>query len=372
MNEIIDFFAGLFSTKDWPPRWKCGTWSDFHGWLYIASELMVWTAYFLIPLLILNYIKKKKAVIGFRRVYLLFATFILLCGSTHFLDALMFWVPMYRFNALVRLVTGMVSLATVYHLMKILPKVFRQKTRTELEQEITRREEAERKLAEANRDLQAFAYIASHDLQEPLRKISTYTSMLEEVNRGKLDERSTVLVERVKSATKRMQALIDDVLTLSTLQGEVPMHSVPLQVPVQRALEDLQLKIESKNARVTVESLPSVRGNEAFLAQLFQNLVNNALKFSDRPPEISISATRTGDRIQVAVTDNGIGIREEDQERIFGAFQRLHGRTAYEGTGIGLAICQKIADLHGGAIRVESRVGEGTTFYIELQAAPDQ
>ena len=113
----------------------------------------------------------------FRKVYLLFATFILLCGSTHFLDALMFWVPMYRFNAVVRLATGIVSIFTVYHLFKILPTIFQQKTSVELEREIKLRKEAEQKLEESNKSLEAFAYIASHDLQEPLRKISTFTNL---------------------------------------------------------------------------------------------------------------------------------------------------------------------------------------------------
>src|SRR5688500_13756655 len=112
MQELKEFFSGLFSTSEWPPRWICGYWYDFHGWLYIISELMVWTAYFLIPLLIINYVYKKQTGIKFKKVYFLFASFILLCGSTHFFDALMFWVPMYRFNALLRLVTGIVSLAT--------------------------------------------------------------------------------------------------------------------------------------------------------------------------------------------------------------------------------------------------------------------
>src|SRR5687767_10007153 len=98
MNQVVEFFRHLFDTSSWPARWKCGYWSDFHGWLYIISELMIWIAYFLIPLIIINYFSKKRASIKFRKVYLLFASFILLCGSTHFFDAMMFWIPMYRFN----------------------------------------------------------------------------------------------------------------------------------------------------------------------------------------------------------------------------------------------------------------------------------
>src|SRR5437762_2260812 len=119
MKEVFDFFQGLFATDKWPPRWKCGQWSDFHGWLYIVSDLMIWLAYFLIPVIILRYFSGRRNVIKFSKVYLLFATFILLCGTTHLVDAMMFWTPAYRFNALVRSATAIVSLFTVYHLVKI-------------------------------------------------------------------------------------------------------------------------------------------------------------------------------------------------------------------------------------------------------------
>ena len=217
MNQLIEFFKGLFAYDEWPPRWKCGYWSDFHGWLYIISELMVWTAYFMIPLLIINYFNKKKGIIRFRKVYLLFATFILLCGSTHFLDALMFWIPMYRFNAVVRLATGIVSLLTVYNLFKVLPDLFNQKTTIELEKEIIRRNIAEKKLEEANQNLQHFASIAAHYLQEPLRKIVMFTSRLADHNKDHFDSQSKEYSEKTAAAAKRMQNLIYDVLTLSSI-----------------------------------------------------------------------------------------------------------------------------------------------------------
>jgi hypothetical protein len=114
----------LFSTGLWPPRWQCGQWSDFHGWLYIISDLVIWFSYFAIPVIIVGYIYKKKYELKYTRTYFLFASFILLCGSTHLLDASMFWVPMYRFSGLILLLTGVVSLFTVYHLVKILPDAF--------------------------------------------------------------------------------------------------------------------------------------------------------------------------------------------------------------------------------------------------------
>jgi len=366
MDEIIEFFKGLFDYDQWPPRWQCGYWSDFHGWVYIISELMVWTAYFLIPLIIINYFYKKKTNIRFRKVYLLFATFILLCGSTHFLDALMFWIPMYRFNAVVRLATGVVSLFTVYHLFKVLPDLFKQKTNVELEREIRKREVAERKLEEANRGLQAFAYVASHDLQEPLRKIRMFSGMLYEANAGSFDERSKGYTEKIISSSQRMQSLITDVLSLSTISEEIELKPVNMNAVVNRAIEDLDIRISEKQAIIEVDPLPEVKGHDTYLTQLFFNLISNGLKFNDKTPVIKVSGEERGDKVFIAVSDNGIGMEREDLQKIFEAFQRLHGKVEYEGTGIGLAIVKKIVDVHQGKIEVNSEVGKGTTFTIEF------
>lgn len=369
MNQIIEFFRGLFDTHLWPARWYCGHWTDFHGWLYILSDLMVWAAYFLIPLIILHYASKKRTGLKFHKAYLLFAAFIVLCGTTHFLDALMFWVPLYRLNAIVRFLTGAVSLATVFYLIKILPEAFKQKTSLELEMEIARREEAERKLAEANKGLQAFAYIASHDLQEPLRKIRTFSSMLNKANEGAFDERSKELAQKINSSTQRMQNMIQDVLTLSTITNAAELVSVSTEDAVKRAKEDLEIKILEKNAVVKCGPLPMVKGNLAFLSQLFANLIGNAIKFCIGQPIVHISGEQKDDKVFIYVADNGIGMNKEDIEYIFLAFKRLHSRMQFEGSGIGLAISKKIIDLHNGKIRVESEPDKGTTFIIELPAA---
>lgn len=369
MNQIIEFFRGLFQTNLWPARWHCGQWTEFHGWLYIISDLMVWAAYFLIPLIIINYAFKKRNGLKFHKAYLLFAAFIVLCGSTHFLDALMFWVPVYRLNAAVRFVTGAVSLATVFYLIKILPEAFSQKTSTELEREIARREDAEKKLSEANKGLEAFAYIASHDLQEPLRKIRTFSSMLNKANEQAFDDRSKELAKKINSSTQRMQNMIHDVLTLSTINHDAELVNVSAEDAVNNAKEDLEVKILEKNAMVKCDPLPMVKGNLSFLSQLFANLINNAIKFCIDQPVINITGEQKGDKVFIYVQDNGIGMNKEDTENIFIAFRRLHSKTQFEGSGIGLAISKKIIDLHNGTIRAESEPGKGTTFIIELPAA---
>ncbi len=366
MQQIIDFFTGLFDTDKWPPRWHCGTWSDFHGWLFIISDLMIWLAYFLIPLIILQYFTGKKGHVKFSSVYLLFATFILLCGSTHFIDAMMFWIPMYRFNALVRFATGIVSLLTVYHLIKILPQAFKQKTNIELENEISRRKEVERQLSEANANLESFASIASHDLQEPLRKIRMYASTLVRDNASDNSERNKDMLAKIEAASARMQTMIKDILTLSTVRLSADFGQVNINDAITLALEDLEVKIKERKAMIDVQLMPEINGNKEYLSLVFMNLISNAIKFSKDAPHISITHEIRNERIIIYVADNGIGIETDKADKIFMAFQRLHSRNEYEGAGLGLAICKRIIELHKGKISVESKPGKGTTFIIEL------
>lgn len=153
MNQLVEFFKKLFDSSDWPPRWHCGRWTEFHGWLYIISDLLIWTAYFTIPVVIIRYISKKQEV-RFVRLYFLFAAFILACGATHFLDAVAFWIPAYRLNGLVRLITGVISWITVFYLVRILPTVFSLKTQNELEAEIEQRKKAEQQSRESEEQAQ--------------------------------------------------------------------------------------------------------------------------------------------------------------------------------------------------------------------------
>lgn len=362
----MDFFKGLFATNKWPGRWHCGQWSDFQGWLYIISDLMTWLAYFLIPVLILNYFKSKQGGIGFKKVYLLFASFILLCGTTHFFDVVMFWIPMYRLNALIRFVTGVVSLFTVYHLYKILPEALRQKTNRELQKEIARREEAESELMEANNNLSSFAHVASHDLQEPLRKISTFSTRLYELNQASLDEKSKDYFQKVINSSQRMQTMITELLALSSLNMEVRFKNVSLNKVILSAMQDLEVKIQERNTIINIATLPDVNGNEDYLCRLFLNLLTNAIKFSTGTPVIDLTGEYKSNSVFIYVKDHGIGMRKEDTEKLFKPFVKLHPKNEYEGSGLGLSICKKIVEIHHGSISIESEPGIGTTFIIEL------
>jgi signal transduction histidine kinase len=369
MSQFYDFISGLFATDKWPARWHCGQWSNFHGWLYIISDLVIWIAYFLIPYFIFDYLRKKRESLVLSRIYFLFASFILLCGTTHFLDAVMFWYPVYRLSALVRFATAVVSMFTVYYMVKLLPEFFRQKTYNELLVEIERRKDAERKLEMANADLEKFAYVASHDLQEPIRKMIVFNQMLEQRNRDKFDERSRELVEKTIRSSSRMQTLITDVLSLSKLTQDVQLKPVNLYEVISLAIEDMEVKIGEKTANITVGELPQVMGNQGYLQQMFYNLLGNAVKFTHGKPEIHISSTIKDGYVFITVKDNGIGIDKEYFEKIFLPFQRLNSSAEFEGSGIGLSLCYKIAHIHRGEISVESEPGKGSSFTVKLLPA---
>lgn len=243
--------------------------------------------------------------------------------------------------------------------------------------DITERKQTEEALAQLNRelrrsnqDLENFAHMASHDLQEPLRMITNYLALLERRYAAQLDGDAREFIGFATDGAKRMSVLIRSLLEYS----RVGAHGLKLTTAaganvVQRALENLSLAIEDRGATITVDPLPSVQGDVVLLTQLFQNLLSNALKFcTGHPPVIHIGGQATTPPT-FFVKDNGIGIAPEHFERIFQIFQRLHTRAEYEGTGIGLAVCQRIVERHGGKMWVESTVGEGTTFYFTLPLA---
>ena len=247
-----------------------------------------------------------------------------------------------------------------------------------------------RRLAESNRDLQDFAYVASHDLQEPLRKILAFGDRLETKFANGLDDTGRDYLARIRNASTRMQVLINDLLVFSRVQTKGDVHQdASLTDIANDVISDLEVAIEGSGATIEVGALPLVEGDPLQMRQLLQNLIGNALKFR-RPevaPVVSISAEvvlqgQPGPHgpaeekmCVLRVTDNGIGFEPEYAEKIFTVFQRLHGRDSYEGSGVGLAICRRIAERHGGSITASSEPGVGTTFEVTLpltQPATDE
>jgi signal transduction histidine kinase len=225
-------------------------------------------------------------------------------------------------------------------------------------------------LQRSNAELEQFAYVASHDLQEPLRMVGSYTGLLKRRYQGKLDRDADEFIAYAIDGVTRMQGLINDLLIYSRAgRGDRPLEELDSGQALGRALDNLQTAIADKQALVSQGTMPRVMANTVQLTQLFQNLIANALKFcKDRRPEIRIAAERAGPEWVFSVHDNGIGIDPQYGDRIFLIFQRLHKREEYPGTGIGLAICKKIVEQQGGRIWVESEPGKGSTFKFTLPA----
>ncbi len=226
----------------------------------------------------------------------------------------------------------------------------------------------------SNRELQDFVFVASHDLQEPLRKVQSFGEFLAEEYGSVLEGNGKDYLERMRSAAGRMQTLINDLLTLTRVTTKAkPFEPVELSQVLRDVLSDLEIRIAEKNAKVEVGPLPAIEADATQMRQLFQNLVGNALKFQKPgvPPEIQVEAqtvegTPGSPRCLIRVKDNGIGFENKYAEQIFKVFERLHGRDEYEGTGIGLAVCRKVVERHGGTITAEGVIGKGSVFSVLL------
>jgi len=235
------------------------------------------------------------------------------------------------------------------------------------------------RLQKSNLELQDFAHVASHDLQEPLRKITAFSERLKSRYAGVLDETGLDYMERMQKAAHRMGTLIEGLLAYSRVTTKArPFEPVNLSSVARDVLTDLEVRIQNSGGRVEFKDLPTVSADPIQMRQLLQNLIANALKFhkEDQPPVVKVSADTidNGDRgiCRVTVEDNGIGFDEKYAERIFGVFERLHGRQEYEGSGIGLSVCRRIVDRHGGSITAKSSPGEGATFTIDLPINQNQ
>ena len=245
------------------------------------------------------------------------------------------------------------------------------------------------KLERSNTELQDFAYIASHDLQEPLRKVEAFSERLKDKFGDALDDKGKMYLERMQNATRRMRTLINDLLTYSRVTSKAkPFSTINLYEVLSGVLSDIEVQIEETNAEIDIQSLPIIEADSGQMRQLFQNLIGNAIKYRREGvmPNIRISAESMaidaaaaagiltgGEACRMTIADNGIGFEDKYNERIFGIFERLHGRGVYDGTGIGLAACRKIVERHGGLISAQGRQEEGATFTIILPAThPDQ
>jgi signal transduction histidine kinase len=391
-GEMIGFFASLFHA-DLMSR------GIFLGhtripWLHAISDTMIALAYFSIPLSLVKFVRRRKQL-TFRWTFWMLSAFIFLCGTTHILNVVMIWEPVYLIEGIVKLATGIVALITAVALLRFLPRALAlplpdelaavnralaeqiainrrteeslRRLNGELEGRVAQRTAA---LERSNQELRQFAYVASHDLQEPLRMVSNYTGLLKRRYESQLDRQAREFIQYAADGARRMQELITDLLNYAQIdRSEVNFHEVEVEKAVDRAINALRLLIQQQHAHLDRKPLPRVEGDEGQLAQLFQNLISNSLKYRSRAtPEVKIWAEPlhgTG-MWKFFVQDNGIGFDMKFKDRLFNMFQRLD--SSQPGTGIGLAMCRKIVDRHGGKIDVESVEGQGSTFFFTLPA----
>ncbi len=229
------------------------------------------------------------------------------------------------------------------------------------------------KMAESNEDLEHFAYICSHDLQEPLRMVRSYTQKMEMYFADKnLEARPQKYMKYIVEGAFHAQNLINEILSYSRMDFESKQETVDLQKIIGIANHNIRTLIEDKGASISLLTLPKITGNRVLMIQLFQNLISNAIKYCKQKPQITIRSKDAGEYWQISVQDNGIGIAPEYYNKVFLIFERLHSRFEYGGTGLGLAICKKIVERHGGKIWVNSEVGSGSTFFLTLPKSKNE
>lgn len=397
MDDLQTFLAG----QGLLPHGYCIAWSPGLLWTLVSADALIAAAYYSIPLG-LFVLARKRHDLAFHWMFYLFAFFILACGTTHLIGLVSIWYPVYRIDATVKVVTASLSVLTAVMLWPLVPKVLAlpspkqmAEINRRLEAEIESRRQAEDalraanaelerrvadrtrelqlandRLANSNRELEQFAYVASHDLQEPLRMVSAYGQLLERRYAERLDGDAREFLGFMTDGARRLQGLIDDLLALSRASRGPDLVPTSLDAAFERATGNLTLVLDESGANLWREPLPQVMGDENQLTRLFQNLLSNAVKFrGEAAPDIRVAATDRGEEWLVSVSDNGIGIDPKYSERIFAAFQRLHGQAEYPGSGIGLTLCKRIVERHGGRIWVESAPGRGATFFFSLRKA---
>jgi signal transduction histidine kinase/CheY-like chemotaxis protein len=411
---MFEFFSKLFDTKDFPPRWYCGNWSEANGWLHIIADLGVWSAYVAIPFVLVFFLRKRSDL-PFRTVFWLFGAFILACGSTHLMEAVIFWWPAYRFAGLIKVCTALISWATVLSLVPVIPKALQLRSPESLEREIVERKKAEAELlvirddlecrvqqrvaelAAANQALEQevaerrraqeqaeiagrmkdeFLGTLSHELRTPLTAIVGWAQLLRmgtKSGSSEIDEGLDV-IERNAQVQKR---IIDDLLDVSRIISgnlRLDIRSVDLDKVVDDALAAIRPATDAK--RIAIEraidpDVGPITGDPSRLQQVVWNLVSNAVKFTPAGGCIRILIRKVGADVEITVTDDGVGITSDFLPFVFDRFRQADSSTtrSYGGVGLGLSIVRKLVEQHGGTVKAESRgPNQGSKFTVLLPA----
>lgn len=364
-------------------------------WLVVADGVIA--VGLLVLSVVLFYFSHRRPALADRRLLVMLAATLLALALVHLVELWTAFRPIPWLEGATKISAAIVGASTAVAFALAIPSLLRRPDSTvlaqanrELRHEIRERERTEaqtrqtnaelearvtertRELERSNEELERFAYVASHDLREPLRMVKSYTQLLARRYRGKLDPTADEFIDYAVEGCDRMGELIHDVLEYSRVGRREQSEPVEAAEVLEVARQNLKLAIEESGAQITVGALPRLHCRRSDLVALLQNLVGNAIKYrGDAPPNIHVGAERREHEDMVYVRDDGIGLdTQKHGERIFGMFQRLHPRGEYGGTGMGLALCKKIVETHGGRIWVESEPGQGATFYCAFPREP--
>jgi two-component system, chemotaxis family, sensor kinase Cph1 len=368
----------LFDTSDFPARWHCGHWTPVHGWFHIISDIAIAAAYSVIPLALAGYWWLKRGELAFPRLFWLFAAFIFSCGSTHVIEAVIFYHPIYRVSALMKVVTALASWATVIALLRIAPQAIHlpglQKANSKLEEQLQKTRLAESALERSNRDLEAFTGLVTHDLRNPLNSALFTTELAREAaEKGQHPVLAGQLSQAVQSL-RQMEALIRELHADALLRSSTgEMKSVLLDEVVKSARLNLAPLIAEREASIEVKALPQINGSYTMLVQLFINLFENAIKYAgDATPRIVVEVMeRNNGHVVVRVSDEGLGVPSQALEAIFESGVRGENARHLPGSGLGLAFARRIMEAHGGAISALP-VSMGAAFELAFPSPPAQ
>ena len=372
----MDWFLRIFETSDFPARWSCGNWSGVHGWTHIISDIAIFGAYVAIPFA-LAYFVRKRSDVPFPKVFWLFSAFILSCGFTHLIEATIFWHPWYRFSAIIKVFTAVVSWATVLSLLPLVPQALRFRSPSQLEREVAARTSqlasVNALLESKNQELEQFLYTVSHDLKAPLVTARGFLGQMR-ADLGEINDPDVIdSIDRIDRSTLRMGELLSDLLEFSRI-GRI--RNNPTWIDMHAMVTDIIASIPPSTSHADFRArihgrLPGLYADVLRIRQLFDNLIANALKYgaTEQQPEITIEGRDLATTVQYHVIDHGPGIPEASRSRVFLPFERL--ASGGEGTGIGLAVVAKIVAINNGTVDIETTPGGGATFVVTFPKPVD-
>ena len=377
MEEI---FNSLFAIERYMPHGHCYLWQPGLLWLHVLSDALIALAYFSIPGFLFYFVQKRKDL-DFHWIFIFFAIFILACGTTHVLEIVNVWVPYYWIAGIVKAVTAITSIATVIFLIKLMPLILALPSPSELERinqqlrkEISDRihselvlEQKNKELANLNEELNAFSYSVSHDLRAPLRSMDGFSMALLEDYADKLAPEGKDALNRIRKASQRMGHLINDILRLSKVSStNITIEQVDLSQIAHEIKTALQDEQPNRNVDWIIDENMQVDADKPLIRIVYQNLIENALKFTSKTDHarIHIGVEQSADGPIYFVADNGAGFDLDNARSLFTPFHRFHSDKEFSGTGIGLALVQRIIRRHNALIWAKSAPGQGATFFF--------